>query len=85
MARPSEGLGEAFSCRLRSDQDAKAREERAATGAPLSHIVRCWVDRYFRLVEENEYLRARLIKKSKRKDRIYGLEATPEAVPSGAD
>lgn len=73
MARPSEGLGEAFSCRLRLDQDAKAREERELTGKPLSHVVRDWCDERFRLKEENDYLRARIIGRSKKRDRQYGL------------
>jgi hypothetical protein len=78
MARPQEGLGEAFSCRLRNDQDKLAREERDATGRPLSSIVREWCDGYFRQKEELDYLRARIIGRSKKKDKQYGLTTADE-------
>lgn len=43
MARPSEGLGDAFSCRLPVALDEAARRERDTNGTPLSVTVRRWL------------------------------------------
>lgn len=54
MARPPEGLGAAFSCRLQEEDDKAAREERAKTGQPLSHVVRRWLSERRDLLEKND-------------------------------
>lgn len=77
MSRPPEGLGDAFSCRLAKEHDELARAERARTNSPLSHVVRMWVTERFALVEENAYLKARLLQRSKKLDQKYGLIPTP--------
>lgn len=49
MARPNEGLGDAFSCRIPLKLDKIARASRRQYGTPLSVTVRTWLDDYFRL------------------------------------
>lgn len=43
--RKPEGLGAAFSCRLRKDQDSALRKEASSQGLPLVAVLRRWVDR----------------------------------------
>lgn len=44
MGRKSEGLGPAFSCRLRADQDAALRAEALRLEKPLVTVLRSWID-----------------------------------------
>ena len=44
MGRKSEGLGPAFSCRLRADQDAALRAEALRQDKPLVTVLRQWID-----------------------------------------
>lgn len=49
MARPREGLGDAFSLRLPHEMDTRARNMRSRTGRSLSDILRTWLKDYERL------------------------------------
>lgn len=47
MPRKKEGLGPAFSCRLRADQDKMLRAEAKKKGLPLVTVLRLWFDDLF--------------------------------------
>ena len=79
MARPAEGLGAAFSMRLPLKWDEAAREERAATGKPLSQIVRTWLG-------ELAAVRRRRAKEERRLARLYsGAGCSIETSVLGVD
>lgn len=44
MPRKKEGLGPAFSCRLRDEQDRRLRQEAKKKRKPLVTVLRSWVD-----------------------------------------
>lgn len=93
MARPPEGLGAAFSCRLQEEDDKAAREVRAKTGQPLSHVVRGWLselrelrakndpkwcEKYHELKTKHEKLTARIAKAKKDLARTSSREMQPQ-------
>lgn len=44
MPRKKEGLGPAFSCRLRGDQDKLLRAQAKKDGLPLVTVLRLWIN-----------------------------------------
>lgn len=76
MGRPSEGLGEAFSCRLPLAMDERLRKLSAETGKPKSVIVRRWLEKY----EANEAKAAKWRMTRALKKQAAGLEEQASAV-----